>query len=769
MGLMRGIRKNVKVIYWVVIVVVVVTFVFWGTIVRPGRGPSHAGIVFGEKVSAKEFDLQRFAARQQAIRYAYLTGQQINADQIESIAWRRIVELREADRSRVVVPTERVRERIRNTFSDQGEFDEESYRNYLQSRGLTERTFADMVRDDIRIAELERLVTAGVVVTPQELRERHSYDNEQRKIKFHMVKVDSLLPAFEVAAEAEQYYRAHTNEFREPRKVAVQYIMVEKESFLDKVSLPEEELRAYYEENKSSYKGADGKTAGFDEVRPQIERVLKARKADEMARQQAEKVLTLSDASRMREVARQNNLPFRETGFIPEEGSVTEEIAKEPQFRKSAFDTPPGEVSPIIETKPGYCVLSPVRVLPARLLPFEEAHKMAAERQRAERLRETARRAGVSGADIEAFVKEYSITPADTDVDYEDAWQYYQSHTSEFLKPKKVKAQYLLLENAAFEKDVKVTERDIKEEYSDHQDEYEDDNGKVKPLADVREDIEKNLRSKKADEMAQEVAYEIFAFYRPQRMKQQALDPKYLKYGLRVRESDLFARGETIDDYLGDSPAFADHAFRTKLGEVSDIFSTKKGYCVLSPVQVVDGAVADFEEVAEEVVEKARVNQAETLASRIAFQLYQEVRDKMTDEGKDFDAACKELGLKVEESGYFRRDDSVIEKVGPMAGYTASIFQSEPGKIGSPRRTPTGSLLYVVSEVKPPSEEEFAKERDSYYNRLANEKATQAFQEWMVALVREANVRRSLPVVRRREPERRAPAQPPKPAPPPRP
>jgi hypothetical protein len=104
-----------------------------------------------------------------------------------------------------------------------------------------------------------------------------------------------------------------------------------------------------------------------------------------------------------------------------------------------------------------------------------------------------------------------------------------------------------------------------------------------------------------------------------------------------------------------------------------------------------------------------------------------------------------------------------------MAGYTASIFQSEPGKIGSPRRTPTGSLLYVVSEVKPPSEEEFAKERDSYYNRLANEKATQAFQEWMVALVREANVRRSLPVVRRREPERRAPAQPPKPAPPPRP
>jgi len=744
MGLMRGIRKNVKAIYWVITISVVVTFVFWGTRTVTLGGRRYAGIVFDEKVSLKEFRLQWIAAQ----------GRAMTPEQVEALTWQRIVELREADRWGIIVPMSEVREAIRNIFSRQGYFDEEAYHDYLDSRRLTEQEFAEIVRDDMRMSQLERLVFAAVPVAPQELRERYNYDKEQRKIKFHMVEVNSLLPAFDVQVEAEQYYLGHTDEFREASKVAVQYIMIEKEPFQAKVTLSDEELRNYYEENKSSYRGADGKAAEFDEVKPQIERVLKAQKADEMARQQAEELFNFGDASEMREVAEKNGLPLVETGLIPEVGPLGESpgstlwLGEEPEFRKAAFSTPVGGLSSIIETGLGYCILSPLRLVAARVPPFEEVRKIAAEKLRDRRLREAVRYAGIPPEQVEAFLKDQSVLPADVDVTYEEASRYYDSRKNEFMKPKRVKVQYLTVEKAPFEKDVKVTEKEIKEEYGNSQFRYKDEKGNVKPLQEVRESIEKELRTRKAGEMARKRADEIFAIYRPQRMKEQAL-----KYGLELRHSRLFAQGEKIDDYLGDSAAFAREAFQTKPGEVSATFSTDIGYCILSPIQVVDEGVPDFEEVSEQVAEKARTNKAETLANRIAWELYRQVQEKMTREKKDFQTACDQLGLKAEESGYFRRSDSEIEKVGETLGYTRQVFETEPGSLGTPKRIPKGSFLYVVSEVKPPSDEEFAKDSDSYHDALTREKGQQAFQEWMMALFQEANVRRNIPVARRKAAE----------------
>jgi hypothetical protein len=749
MGLMRGIRKNVKGIYWVVIVVVVVTFVLWGTRFGGARAPKYAGTVFGKKVTFDDFNRQWRAAVQQARQYEAWGGN-ITIEQIEAWAWERVVKLREADRWGVVVPTNIVRERITDMFSAQGEFHEQVYRSYLQRMRVSEREFAALVRDDLRIATLEQLVSNAVVATPQELREQYNYDKEQRKISFHMVEVDSLLPAFEVAGNAEQYYRTHQEEFREPRKVAVQYVMVEKEPFLEKVSLAEEEIRSYYEENKSAYKGADGGVAGFDEVKPQIERLLKARKADEMARQQAEELLGFSDVSKMREVAQKDELLFRETGLIPEKGLVSDPLAREAPFRDAAFRTPLGELSSIIETKTGYCVLSPIRAVDARTPPFEEVREVAAERERANRLKGIASRAGVPPEKLDVFVKEHSTIPAGIDVSDDDARRYYESpsNKSEFMKQKKVKVQYLVVEKEPFEKEVRVTQREMRAEYKDNEEKYKDENGKVKPFADVKEDIEKELRTAKADEMARERAEQVFAVYRPQRMKQQAE-----KHGLTLRESRLFARGEMIDDYMTDAATFTTEAFRTEIGDVSDIFSTEKGYCVLSPIQVVDESVSDFEDVAQDVAEKAKMEKAENLCVQIAGDLHRQVREKTIREKTDFQTACKELGLNLEESGYFRRDDASIEKVGSTRGFTRTIFETDPDQIGTPKRVPRGAFFYVVSDVKLPTEEELSEDKKLYYSRLVNEKTQQARQEWGAALLREANIRRSYPPISKKAPK----------------
>lgn len=745
MGLMRGIRRNVKAIYWVIVVTVVVSFIFWGTRMGlRGGGRRHVGSIFGRMVSYKGFYRQWRAAQQWAMEMELATGQEISPERVEDMAWRRIVELREADRWGVSVPMEEVRNRIRAMFSREGNFDENFYRAYLYRRGMTEEEFAFMTADNMKMGELERFVTRAVVVSPWEVREKYDYDKEQRKIKFHMVESAPLVAAFEVSDRGEHYYRAHTDEFREPKKVAVEYMMMETDAFLEKASVAEEELRKYYEDNKSSFKGTDGKTAQFEELKAQLERVLKSLKAELMAREQAEKVFAFSDASEMREVAQKNGLVLRKTGLIPEEGTVSDQLANEPDFRKAAFGTPVGALSGVIKTTKGYCVLSPSRIVEPRIPPLEEVRKAAAEKERAQQLRDAAERAGVSADQVETFVKEHSIVPADLDVTQEDAFRYYETRkSSEFKKPKKVKVQYLVVEKAPFQKDVKVTDREIKGEYEQNETNYKDQKGKVKPLAEVKGEIEKTLRESKANKMAEERANQALAVWRPQAMKQQAQ-----KHALKLRESRLFARQETIDDYMGESPTFARHAFETDVGEVSPIFATDLGYCVLSPVQVVEEAVADFEEVAEKAADRAKNNKADDLAGDIAMELYRQVNEKTSGGKKDFETACKELGLKAEESGYFRRDDNTIEKVGVALGLASSILRDEPGRIGYPRRIQKGYIFYVVSEVKPPSDEDFAKDKDKYYDDLAEEKAQEAFREWLTALTKEANVKSSLRAAR---------------------
>jgi hypothetical protein len=708
------------------------------------------GTVFGKKVGLDEFNNQWRAALQRA-RQVEAWGGKITLEQVEAWTWDRIVKLHEAKRWGVVIPMSIVRERIVDLFSVQGEFDEPSYRSYLQRLGMSEREFAALLRDDMRIEWLERLVTETVVVTPQELREQYDYDKEERKITFHLVETDSLLPAFETSADGEQYYRAHRDEFQEPRKVALQYVIVEKESFLNEVSVTDEEIKNYYDENRETYKGADGETVDLEEVRPQIERLLKNRKVDEMARRQADDLLGFSDAFSMREVAQKNGLTFRETGLIPEEGSLgSGDFSQEEAFREAAFNTPLGALSSIIKTNVGYCVLSPVRAVPSRIPPFEEVREAAAEKERAQRLEQVASRLGVPPERIETFVTEHSPVPAGTGVTYEDVRQYYDSPTrkSEFMKQKKVKVQYLTLEKEPFQEEVKIRDRDIRAEYRENEEKYKDESGKVKPLEEVRGEIESDLRSAKADEAARKRAEEIFAIYRPQRMRERAI-----KYGLELRESRLFSQGEMIDDYMGTSSSFASQAFQTELGEVSDIFSVEKGYCVLSPIQFVDEAVADFEDVVEDVVQKAKTEKAENLAVQLATDLQRQVRDKMTREKKEFQAACKELGLKLEESDYFGRDDYSIGKIGSTRGYTRTIFQTEPGQLGATKKVPRGAFFYAITDVKVPSDEEFAEEKDTYYRRLSNEKMQQSRQEWSVALMRQANVRKRFPITRKTPPE----------------
>ena len=55
--MLKLLRKKMKLLLWITTILVVPTFVIWGSMVRFGekRGPTYAGTIFGKKISFDEY------------------------------------------------------------------------------------------------------------------------------------------------------------------------------------------------------------------------------------------------------------------------------------------------------------------------------------------------------------------------------------------------------------------------------------------------------------------------------------------------------------------------------------------------------------------------------------------------------------------------------------------------------------------------------------------------------------------------------------------
>ncbi len=311
----------------------------------------------------------------------------------EDLTWGRIILLKEAAKWGIVVTNSEVGEYLYFQFSDEKGFNQKLYSRHLQTYGMTTSDYEDEVRDNIRIEKLMSLIQQTAKVTPQEIREKFDYENEKKKLKYHKQPIEELIPLVDVTdEEVEDFYQknlAVIEKFRIPRQVRVQYIMVETSSFYNQIEISEDEMRKFYDENKDLFiekTGSENKTKPFEEVKDEILkrlRQLKRPEAEKLAKEDAKSIFTIINAALMKQVAKNNRLPLRQSGLIGEEGPIDNYIgSNEEKFRQAALTTPLGEVSEIIETNIGYCILSPTEIIPdvqPRYAKFEDIKEIATE------------------------------------------------------------------------------------------------------------------------------------------------------------------------------------------------------------------------------------------------------------------------------------------------------------------------------------------------------------------------------------------------------
>src|SRR5690606_22467409 len=166
-------------------------------------------------------------------------------------------------------------------------------------------------------------------------------------------------------------------EFAVPETITAEYVLLNSEVVMDQVSVTDDEVAAYYEQNKGRFTTDESRRLSHILIE-----VPSDANEDEraQARQQAESVLAAvsSNPDAFAEQARQHS---QDSGSAQAGGSLgwITPGTMVPEFEEAAFALQEGEVSGLVETEFGYHIIKADEVRKAQVKPLDEVRAQLTE------------------------------------------------------------------------------------------------------------------------------------------------------------------------------------------------------------------------------------------------------------------------------------------------------------------------------------------------------------------------------------------------------
>ncbi len=402
-----------KLLWGVFLVVIIFSFVIWGT-----QMPSQDDLdrerslatLHGKPVTPEEFRFSRFNTY---LGLVMQIGQPIpytsELDQeLEPVAWRRLASLRKARDLGLVASDLEVISGLEQQpiFMRDGRFDRELYRGFVQSYlpaslqiGLSMEQFEEHIRDEISMSKLQAMVRESVLIPPFELRRRYHLYNDRYTIEY--VLLDREAVAADVAvdeSDARRFFEENPEGFERPASVAVRYLTLPIDNFLEPDAVTEQEIQFFYDQNLSRWaldievdEESDEDLAmeayrPLEEVRDEIVAELARQHARYKAAFEAAAMIDLlmpdreGKAPTFEEVAARYDLDVRTTDPLSPTDRPEQFGAAAADFVSNAFllnDHPEEYFSNPVEGEDEIYILALQEIVPPRIPEFEEVRTQA--------------------------------------------------------------------------------------------------------------------------------------------------------------------------------------------------------------------------------------------------------------------------------------------------------------------------------------------------------------------------------------------------------
>jgi len=241
---------------------IVVVFVFWGIgSFRSARFQTVA-TVNGDRISLPEY----LRTYNNLLRtYQEKLGGEANEEVLKSLklpetAVNQLIErtllLQGARHLGLMVTDQELRSHIQKypAFQDEAGFNEKRYFALLSRNRMTPADFEASERDQLLMQKAVQLISSFAKVSEAELQEIFQLEREAVEVDYLVVNPAKYLAA-QTATEADlaAFYEAHQEQFREPEKARVRYVLVRDQDQAPQVKLSPDEIKDYYQEHRQEF------------------------------------------------------------------------------------------------------------------------------------------------------------------------------------------------------------------------------------------------------------------------------------------------------------------------------------------------------------------------------------------------------------------------------------------------------------------------------------------------------------------------------------
>jgi peptidyl-prolyl cis-trans isomerase D len=344
------------------------------------KQPGYFGRVFGESTPIKTVEVNQLASRQlqqQHFPDALLPYFLPRAGQI--LVQRAILK-HEADRMNLQVSDEDLRRELQTgpfaqyLFPNGQYIGDDAYINFVQSAFQTTRgDFESQVKSDMELNRLQALITGGVSVSDNAVREAYKVDGTKVKFDYAVISADDVRKTINPSdSELQAFFKMNAAKYANavPEARKIEYVSFDASNLPGgKPQISDADVLAYYNAHKDQYQVKE---------QSKVRHILIAvpagsdAKTDAAAKAKAEDILKqIKSGGNFADLASKNSddpgskTQGGELGWLDPGKTV-------PEFDKAAFSLPVGQTSDLIKTQFGYHILQVEDKKTAHLRPLAE-------------------------------------------------------------------------------------------------------------------------------------------------------------------------------------------------------------------------------------------------------------------------------------------------------------------------------------------------------------------------------------------------------------
>ena len=252
-----------------------------------------------------------------------------------------------------------------------GTLDMEQYRQMVGSQGMTPEMFEARMRSEIAKRQVEAAVVQTGFTLPAIADTALNAFYERREVQLaRFNSADFAAQVKPTDAELEAYYQANQNQFQAAEQANIEYIVLDLNAVRKSITLNEQDLKSYYEQNAVRLSGTEERRASHilisaAKTAPAVERDKAKARAQELLAGVRKAPASFADTARKNSqdpgsAAKGGDLDFFARGSMVK------------PFEDAAFTLKKGDISEVVESDFGYHIIQVTDIKAPKQKSFEE-------------------------------------------------------------------------------------------------------------------------------------------------------------------------------------------------------------------------------------------------------------------------------------------------------------------------------------------------------------------------------------------------------------